>query len=284
MPGFDIYLGDVNVKQGILVVSGLHGLTQRAEYDNQPLFLPDGEHLLYTAAILADGKEQTDSMLADLTTGEVKNLTNSPASEYSPTLMPDGKNFSVIWANDKKQKLYRYPLFPELPTAIPASELLKDVEPVGYQAWIDKSRVLLFVLGEPHTLQLANIDDQTSTVIDSNIGASLFNIPGTDLMSYSAQSKTSETDEQSKWYLKSFDPNTQKTAVLTELPKDAYYYGWSGDGKAIVAQGSKLLQWDRLVPDAKWTVFADVSDKCANGVSRLTTNAQNTKIALVCAK
>jgi Tol biopolymer transport system component len=120
MPGFDIYVGDLVLQNNRLKVSHLKALTKRSEYDNQPLFLPDGDSLLYTAAIINNKNEQkigqtaeqTDSMFVSLESGQVSNLTNSIESEYSPTLMSTGNSFSVIRAVDNKQKLWRYPLHP----------------------------------------------------------------------------------------------------------------------------------------------------------------------------
>jgi hypothetical protein len=277
MPGFDIYLGDLSVNQGLLKISHVKPVTQRPEYDNQPYFLPDGKSLLYTAAVMKDGQEQTDSMLLSLHSGQSNNLTNSAASEYSPTLMPNGQAFSVIWAFDNKQKLWQYPLNSQ--DKILPAELLGKVEPVGYQAWIDKENVLLFVLGEPHTLQHANIKTQTSKVVASNVGPSLYAIPNTDLMSFS--SSMGEGDDIS-WSLKSYDPKTGEIQTLTALPKTAYYYGWSGDGKALAAVGSSVWQWDSQQKKSIWLKIADLSEPCPKGITRLTTNSQNTKIALVC--
>ena len=282
MPGFDIWIADLTLKQGGLHISHLQALTQRGAYDNQPLFLPDGQSLLYTAALEHQGQEQTDSFLASLADNNKVNLTRSDVSEYSPTLMPDGQNFSVIRAFDDLQKLWRYPLNPEADGALAPSELLSHVNPVGYHAWVDKHRVILFVLGEPHTLQLADINTQTSKIIDSDIGASLYKIPGTALMSYSAANVASSQDKP-LWDLKSFDPATGDIKVLSQLPEGAYYYAWSADSKAIAAQGSVLKQWDSKHPTDTWQTFADVSEQCPHGVSRLAVNAQNSKIALVCA-
>ena len=282
MPGFDIWLAELTLKQGVLHLSHLKPLTQRAAYDNQPLFLPDGQSLLYTAAIEQQGQEQTDSFLASLADNNTVNLTRSEVSEYSPTLMPDGQSFSVIRAFDDLQKLWRYPLNPEADGALAPSELLSHVNPVGYHAWVDKHRVILFVLGEPHTLQLADISTQTSTIIDSDIGASFYKIPGTQLMSYSAANPATSNDKVI-WDLKSFNADSGAISVLTQLPEGAYYYAWSADGKAIAAQGSVLMQWDSKQPQAAWQTFADVSQQCPLGVSRLAVNAQNSKIALVCA-
>ncbi|MFT6899245.1 MAG: hypothetical protein ACJA13_003678 [Paraglaciecola sp.] len=92
----------------------------------------------------------------------------------------------------------------------------------------------IIVLGEPHRLQLADIKSQHSEILDSNIGPSLFAIPHTNLMSYTA---TTDEDEDPAWVLRSHDPQSGDIAILTYLPEGAYYHGWSGDGKAIAAQG-----------------------------------------------
>jgi hypothetical protein len=279
MPGFDIYIGDLAVQDTRLEVSHLKALTDRAEYDNQPLFLPDGSSLLYTSALTNNEIEQTDSMLISLESGQVLNLTNSIESEYSPTLMPSGDSFSVIRAANDEQKLWRYPLYSGQQSSKPASELLTSINPIGYHAWIDNNRVMLFVLGEPHTLQLADIRKQTSQVLDQNIGPSLFAIPHSSLMSYTASIGEGENIQ---WQLKSYHPETGQIKLVTTLPKGAYYYAWAGNGFAIAAVGSMLMQWDKANIDKSWRPFADVSDVCPKGVTRLTSNLQNSKIALVC--
>ena len=282
---FDVFIGDLSINtQDELLVNNIKALTDRAAYDNQPLFLADGHSLLLSSAITSgEGEQQVDSFLYRLNEATSVNLTKSSISEYSPTLMPNGHDFSVIRGIGESQKLWRYPLVPSERNA--PSELLKDVNPVGYHAWIDHTRVILFVLGQPHTLQLADVSTQSSHVLDSNIGASLFKIPGTELMSYSATlDDTSKEGGQLTWDLKTYDPATGEIKVLTQLPETAYYYGWSADGKALAAVGSLLKQWDRLQPNKGWVTFADVSQSCPGGVSRLTTNPQNTKLAFVCTR
>jgi hypothetical protein len=279
MPGFDIYLGDLVLKDQRFKVSHLKALTNTSAYDNQPFFLPDGDALFYTSALTKNKVEQTDSMLISLKSGQISNLTNSSESEYSPTFMPSGNSFSVIRAVNDEQKLWRYPLYPDRPSAQPASELLTHINPVGYHAWVDNNRVMLFVLGEPHTLQLADVQKQTSQVLDENIGPSLLAIPHSPLMSYTVSVGEGESIQ---WQLKSYHPDTDQIVRLTTLPKGAYYYAWSGNGFAIAAVNSVLMQWDKTNPDKGWRSFADVSDVCPKGVTRLTTNLLNSKIALVC--
>lgn len=277
--GTDIYLAKLSTQSNTLSLSSLVNITDRKGYDNQPHFLPTGKQMMYTSAIENEGKTQMDAILYDLGDGNRKNLTSSKASEYSPTYMPEGDSFSVIRVGENgKQKFWSYSM-----TSEPPQELLKDVEPVGYHAWIDTHRVLLFVVGEPHQLQLADVSTGQSKVLDENIGPSLFQIPGTQLMSYT-RSKASKEPESEQWDLISLNPQNNAQTRLTSLPEKAYYYTWTPDGKALAAQDSKLFFWDskRHSSDEPWQQFADVSDQCPNGVSRLAVSPQQNKLAMVC--
>src|SRR3989442_341427 len=60
-------------------------VTDFAGYNNQPFFMPDGRSLLYTSI----RNKQADIYRYDLNTGATTQVTNTPESEYSPTLMPD---------------------------------------------------------------------------------------------------------------------------------------------------------------------------------------------------
>lgn len=276
--GTDIYLTELSLKQGVLTTGKLTNITARKGYDNQPHFLPDGEGLLYTSQRNHEGQPQMEGIYYDLVNGNSRNLTNSAVSEYSPTLMPDGEHFSVIRANDEgKQKLWAYPLQDGNP-----KELLNDVEPVGYHAWVDAHNVVLFIVGEPHELQLANIQSQQVKVLDLDIGASLYQIPGSKDMSYTRRKTTG--DNNTPWQLVRLNVEQNSKTVLTELPEGAYYYAWTSDGKAIAAQGTEILYWDSKVhsADDPWQPFADVASQCPKGVSRLAVSPQQTTLALVC--
>ncbi|MGD8396428.1 MAG: hypothetical protein PVF43_13250, partial [Candidatus Eiseniibacteriota bacterium] len=151
-------------------------VTDRDGYDNQPRFLPDGRALVY--ASLRDGG--TDILLHDLATGESRVVVGTPQSEYSPTPIPGRDAISVVRDyGDLKQQLWSFPLGegePEL--------LLPDVNPVGYHAWIDAERLILFVLGEPHTLELARVGPGAGTVFVESPGRALAAMPGGDEMSF----------------------------------------------------------------------------------------------------
>ena len=281
-PGTDILIGHLGMEKGKLSVTKVANITDREGYDNQPFFLPDGQHLFYTSAITDDtGKSQTDSIMYNLSTGERVNLTESAESEYSPTLMPDKKHFSVIHVTSEgKQKFWGYSVKEKK-----RWELLADVEPVGYQAWVNDSEVVLFILGEPHTLQLANVKSAETRILDANIGSSLYQFPGKQTMTYTRGDDPSGK-QNTAWSLMEIDTATSNSTVLTTLPGDAYYFAWTPDGKALAANGSKLLQWDSQndAVDDGWHVFGDMTEHCKGGISRLAVNDSQTRIAMVCTR
>ncbi len=99
------------------------------------------------------------------------------------------------------------------------------------------------------------------------------------MISYTA---TIGKGEDIQWQLRNYHPETDQIERLTTLPNGAYYYAWAGNGYAIAAVDSILMQWDKTNTDKSWQTFADVSDVCPKGVTRLTKNSNNSKIALVC--
>src|SRR5436853_1165520 len=69
-------------------------ITDFAGYNNQPSFMPDGQSLLYTSI----RNKQADIYRYDLRTSATAQVTNTPESESSQTLMTDRNNNSVVGA------------------------------------------------------------------------------------------------------------------------------------------------------------------------------------------
>jgi Tol biopolymer transport system component len=284
--GSDIFVASVNYEMNNtdtdrnsikISLSDFQQITDTASYTNQPYFINDDNEIAYTQSLELDGTSQMDTFIYNFASKSSKNLTNSDTSEYSPTPTPDGKGLSTIRVNaEGKQELW----YLALDKGSAKRNLLPAIEPVGYHVWIDPSNVLLFVLGEPHTLRLAKVDQETDQgrVLDTRIGPSLWSIPETDLFSYSKELN------DSLWQLRSVDPKTKTSSALVDMPKGSYYYAWSPQGYAVTAVESKLYQWKYNSSDKtnKWTQFADLDIQCSAGISRLVFSQRGDKIALVC--
>jgi len=269
-PPSNIFVADVSFgfRGGIRWVTGpLVNITDREGYNNQPFFMPDGKSVLYTS-IRED--KQADIYRYDLASKKDIRVTDTKESEYSPTLMPDGKSISVIRVEaDSTQRLWKFPLDGNSPSVI-----LENIKPVGYHAWIDENTLALFVLGNPSTLQIANVKTQHAETIANDIGRSLFKIPH--------QTKISFTHKISSdtWEINEYDLKTRKTTLLAKSQPGNEYYAWSPSGVLITANNDKLF---KLQPgkDTEWQQIADLSSLGIKGITRIAISPAGDKIAFV---
>jgi len=147
--GSEIFLFDLSIKKDKLVLSTPKNITNHVGYDNQPSFHAD-QPLIFYSSFNPDGRSDIKSY--DYEKGETRSLTQTTEREYSPTLTPDKQFVScIIQRDDGAQNLGKYPVGGGQPT------VLIDNLIVGYHAWVDQDRLLLFVLGEPQTLHLYNV-------------------------------------------------------------------------------------------------------------------------------
>src|SRR5438046_7555234 len=166
-PLSDIFVIDVKTKRsGELKFGEPKKITDFAGYNNQPFFMPDGHGILYTSI----RNKQADIYRYDLRDEATTQITNTPESEYSPTLMPDRKNISVVRveADGKTQRLWRFPLDGGAPSLI-----LENIKPVGYHLWIDDHTLALFILGETgksNFLEIFDTGTQKSEFVTENPG------------------------------------------------------------------------------------------------------------------
>ncbi|WP_394176154.1 TolB family protein [Thalassotalea litorea] len=287
----DIYLVNLTDDK----VSHVANITQRPGYDNQPHFTPDSKALLFTAMFTVkqedETTQQTDSMRYDLGTAQLTNLTNSAASEYSPTVTPDGEHFSVIRVgSDGRQLLWQYPLNETGADAkAKGSSLYPELFDVGYHVWLTDDELLLFVLGEPMQLQRASIDDKESHVVDMNIGRTLRKIPGTELFSYNKE-------HGQGWQMYIYNPEQKATHANINLPSQNMYYAWHMDGSLLTAIGNKVYQAKidlTPTPEAvtlkqpnvsgvKWAIWQDFSKDCDGNITRMVMSEDQQHFAFVC--
>ena len=268
----DIFVVGVSVNRGKLEFGQPANITNRAGYDNQPSFLPDGASLLYTSQ--REG-EQTDIYRYDFKTGQSARLTNTPEGEYSPTLMPGGKFFSVIRVEaDKTQRLWKFPLAGGEPSLV-----LPNIKPVGYHLWLDARTLALFILGtegRPNTLQLAPTDNTFLDTIHVNIGRALHLIPRREAFSFVHKISPDE------WLIKIFDLKTHRSTTLTRTLPGSEDLAWTPDGSAVLmAQDSKLYQYNLATPAAGWQPVADFAAAGLKKITRLAFSPKADRLALV---
>jgi dipeptidyl aminopeptidase/acylaminoacyl peptidase len=279
-PDTDIYVVALNAAGGARPEFGRpSNVTNRAGYDNQPSFTPDGRAILFSSQ---RENSQTDVYRYDLAAAQTTRVTATPESEYSPTVTPDGKFFSVIRVEaGGTQRLWKFPLA----GAAPAPALvMTDVKPVGYHLWLDARTLALFVLGadnRPNTLQVAVLGKQPGEVIElstmaTNIGRSFQHVSGRR-DAFTFVHKLSPDD----WVIKTVDLKTHRTATLAKTLAGSEDYARLPSGAILMASDAKLFRLNPAGAQQGWQEVADFTAACSCKITRLTVSPRADRLAFV---
>jgi hypothetical protein len=232
-------------------------------YNNQPQFFTDQELWLSTQT-LAD-TTQTDIVALDLSKREKAAITRTRLSEYSPTLMPGGKEWSaIVVEQDGVQRLWRFPVS----GGGSGSVVLPDVKGVGYHVWLNTTDLALFIVGEPHSLIRTSTKDKRRRLIASNPGRCLAMHPNGKMYFVSKATDTT-------WFLKSYDVQSEKQEIICQTLPKAEDFVVLADGTILMGQGNKLF----MRQADSWIQIADLSNLGVQKITRLA--ARGGKLAMV---
>ena len=263
-PASDIFIIDLK-GGGKLKLGQPLKITSEAGYNNQPSFVPDGQSILYTS--IRD--KQADIYRYDIRAASTTQITNTPESEYSPTVMPDGKSISVVRVEaDGTQRLWRFPLAGGTPSLI-----LEKIKPVGYHLWIDDHTLALFILGKPNTLQIVDTRTEKAETVAENPGRILRRVPHEDKFSF--VHKVSDQE----WLIKTFDLKTRTIATFIKTLPSVEDYAWTPAGVLLMANGAKLFA--RKKSDWAWVEIADFSHAGLKSITRIAVSPKGDRIAVV---
>lgn len=267
-PAADIYLIDIKTRGAKIELGKPLQMTEWRGYDNQPMFWPDGKSLFYTS-IRDDG--QADIYQYKIAENAITNVTKTFESEYSATPTPDGKFFSVIRVErDSTQRLWKFPRAGGgEPTLV-----FENVKPVGYHAWGDANTVVMFVLGNPPTLQLGDTRTGKAELIEKNIGRSLHKIPKHEAISF--VHKVSEHE----WLIKQLDLKTRTITTLVKTLAGSEDYAWTPHGVLLMGKEAKLYQCD-LKNGTDWHEVVDFSSIGLRSITRLAISPKGDRLAIV---
>ena len=268
--GSEILLFDLKSKKSEIILSNPKNITNHLGYDNQPSFNSD-EPIIYYSSFNEEGR--SDIKTYNYTSGVSSSLTKTSEREYSPTLTPDKQFISCIIQRDNgAQDLGKYPVKGGEPVVL-INNLI-----VGYHKWIDKDRVLLFVLGEPQTLHVYNIKTKEDKILDTNIGRSLHQIPNKNTMSYI---KKNAPDD---WDIMQLNVETLATSKLIDAFPNREDLCWTPNGKIMMSDGSKIFFIDPR-KDKEWKEIRIQSGKeFLKGITRLAVDKKGNKLAIVVAE
>lgn len=265
----DILVADLSWDaRGTPLVGRPTNLTQRPGYDNQPAFLPDGSGLWYT--VVEEDTGQADIWRYDLGSSMVARITmSSPESEYSATPLPDGSGISVIRVEaDSTQRLWRFNA-----DGSQAAVLFQDIAPVGYHAWVDETTAVMFVLGQPATLQRGDLRTGRAETLARDIGRSIQRIPRSADVSYVQRNGDGSTT------IMRLPGDGGPASEITPGIGGGQDTAWAPNGTLFMAEGSILYAVTDLA-EGSWTPVADFSDLHIT-LSRLAVRPDGDQIAMV---
>jgi hypothetical protein len=283
-PDTEIFLARVTIQGDKVALDAPVNISNNVGYDNQPFFTPDGRAILFTSVrgnrpAPAAGSAQTGSDIYryDIDAQRVVQVTDTPESEYSPTVTPDGKHFSVIRVEaDGTQRLWRFTMDGKEPELV-----LRDVKPVGYHAWANARIVVLFVLGQPSTLQVADTAGGKADVAAKDIGRSIQRMPTGAISFVQRERETGPDAKASPLTVSELDPATRLVKPLIRVPAGASDVdtAWLPNGTLLVSFQGKLLGWRR--GDAEFKPLADLEALGLKGASRLAVSPKGDRLAIV---
>jgi dipeptidyl aminopeptidase/acylaminoacyl peptidase len=263
-PSTDVFLAALSSSGATVAARAPRNVTNRAGYDNQPSFTPDGRSLLFTS-VRDDG--QADIYRYDLGSSQTTRVTSTAESEYSATVTPDARRFSVIRVErDSTQRLWSFALDGSDPRLVIAS-----LAPVGYHVWIDANRIAMFVLGRPNALVIGDLKSGRMDTVARNVGRSLARLP--DGRGFSFVQIADSTS-----MLRGMDPATHRTWDVVRLPRGVQDIVWLRDGRLLAASGARLIMWKQ--GDAAWHDVANFSSVLTDA-SRLAVSPDERWLAIV---
>jgi len=234
LPNTDIYLLEISQdKKQQWVFQNPMLITKNDKYDNQPWWSPDGTYLLYSSVRDTFKPDIYRYSLADRKTSVIINTPQT--AEYSPVMMPDKVNISVVQvsSNDSAQVLAKC----DNKTDECVNLLPKVNGLIGYYVWIDGSRVALYMLGDPATLQIANLSTNKIDTIAEDVGRCIQKVPGKNaIIAYVDKSSN-------PWSIKVYDAKSGKTTSVVKTLEEDEDFCFMPDGSLLMGHGSELYRY-----------------------------------------
>ncbi|WP_040697873.1 hypothetical protein [Pseudoalteromonas citrea] len=262
MPSSQLFIAE-KTTQGVKVKA----ITTGDSYHNQPLTTDSGVY--FTKELSTQEGSQTDLFFYDFTSQQTRNLTNTPVSEYSPTLYSHDDGLSTIVVESTgKQRLWFYPF----DSARKATPLLAHIDPVGYHVWGNDQDVMLFVLGTPHELHFTDINGHLPKLVAKDIDRSLAFNKAKQVYSFTYH-------KNNQLWLATYSPKTQLVTSHFVLPKPVRDYTWFDGDTVAYAVNNRIYTRSITSPKAV-SQWMNLTQYCNTQISRLSYRAE--KLAFVC--
>lgn len=262
----EVYLFDLTMDAGMPLLSNPKNISNNHGYDNQPSFLDDN-----TVLFASTRSEQTDIKRFNIAGGSTSDwISNTPTgSEYSPLKIPGKNSISSIRLDlDGLQLLYEY----NIPTG-DSKPILPEAK-VGYHVWHNETMLVTSVLVENRMdMVLFDLAENTSQVLEKNVGRSFHKIPGTDLISFIAKSGE-------KWQIKSLNLDTKEISLIADTLFQSEDICWLNTNTILTGIGKTIYKFNTGNGNT-WEKVVEFELDEINAISRIAVNPSGNRLAFV---
>ena len=275
----DIYLVDVFHEDERIQYGPPKNITNLAGYDNQPVFTPDGERILFVSDRSGG---QTDIYQYNIQSDTITRIYYTfPEKEYSPRVSPDDTIITALRENENETAhLWQMPF----PGNTGKFELLIDEINLGYYTWVNDSTVALFALlkengGLVSELYIKNLNTGELKYITKHIGRALYKIPKTNSFSYLKKTLDGQPSVFG-WDIMEYNLDTDTINLLAPVLWRVEDYCWTPRKTIMMANGAKLME---AIPfyfyKYGWKEVADFSSYGIYNITRLAVSPKGNKLA-----
>lgn len=266
-PDTEIFLFNIEKKNGIFQVEKGRNISQNPGYDNQPSFYTND---LVIYARTRNG--QTDIAGYNLVINEDLWYSNTKqGGEYSPKRIPESTKIAAVRLDTTGlQRLYQYDMETQ------EGRILIPELKVGYFAFLNENKLITAVLTESRMdLVLNHLNGETSETLASNIGRSLHKVPDTGSISYTVLNEEKNLD----LYLMDFKEGEPSSFFVCTLPAGVQDYVWLDQDQILIGNDEKLFFY-KVLGHPEWTAVADLSDYNLRNITRIAISEDGNTIAL----
>lgn len=265
MPETDIWLFKLEKKENIFTAINPLNINNRAGYDNQPTFTPDGKSILYVS-IRED--KQADIYRYDIKSKIHTNITKSKVSEYSPTILPDESGFSaVVVEADSAQRVWMLGYDGSF------MKFASDVtDSVGYHSWLNMDTLLYYKLTEPHSLHALNLVNGKDVWICNNPSRAFRKINSGSGFIYAIKNAGSMD-------FRIYNPALKESKVYASYPSLNEDFIWHPEFGLVKAEGADLVKYNTVTKN--WDVLFSFGAMGIKKITRFTFDLKSKQLVIV---
>ncbi len=267
--GSEIYLYELQVKNGSYQISNGQNITNNPGYDNQPYFTNDNKSILFASN--RDGK-QTDIYSYSLAKKATTQLTFTPHNEFSPKAIVASNDISFVTEGENPyQSVWRL----NRQTG-KSTWMLNSIEPVGYYSANMVTGDVLFWSRYGYSVQYLNTKRNESRFVSGNaLASSPQKIPNSRKFSFVHRQTNGEI------WIKAFEPKDFSITPIAPIYGSNIDYTWTPNGDILRVENNQLYLWSSQDKHKQWRKTQDLSALFSGQISRLAISPNGKKIALV---